>query len=81
MTSKQRDILAQKIGTDSFSASFTEQSRLMGFQTVADILKQRPDVLLHHREFSYTWLAELSSFLSAKGLLHLLQSTAGNTAG
>jgi hypothetical protein len=59
------------------SENFYERCNVMGFSTIADILKVAPMDLVNKTGFSYTWLGELSEFLQKQKLLHLLQPAPG----
>lgn len=61
-----------------FSPRFVITSKEMGCQTLAEIIECGLSALQQKKEFNYHWLAELSEYLSDKGLLHLLQPLPGN---
>jgi hypothetical protein len=71
------DILDKSLAEIGFGQQFVEQSRQMGFLTLADILRTSPDILTGCKGFSYHWLSELSQYLGQRGLLHLLQPIPG----
>ncbi|OOQ59987.1 hypothetical protein [Mucilaginibacter pedocola] len=65
------------IASLGLSKSFVERSLLMGFGTLRQAIEKGPQRLLEDENFSYHWLAELSSFLEEKGLLEHLQPLPG----
>jgi len=73
------DILRKPIEQLGLSAAFCEDARSMGFGSLEDILAISPAELVKKSDFSYGWLAELSSYLSARGMLHLLQTIPGRS--
>lgn len=72
-------ILSSPFFTLGFSASFCESCKAMGFETLEDILLILPEQLVNKKGFNYSWLGELSVYLSNKGLLHLLQPIPGKS--
>jgi len=73
--------LSAAITPETISQSFFDQCQKMNFHKMADILQTEPQVLLNQKGFTYHWLSELSIFLKAKDLLHLLQPIPGSIAG
>ena len=72
------DTMLQQDLQEYFDAAFCEQSKQMGFNNLAEVLCVTAEDLIRREGFSYQWLAELSSFLSSKGILYLLQPIPGN---
>jgi hypothetical protein len=64
-----------------FSRDFCEQSERMGFNSIRDVITITPGEIVEKGDFSYSWLAELSDYLSSKGLFNLLQPIPGRTGG
>jgi len=59
------------------STDFCKQAQKMGFDTIGDVINLTPDEIIQKKDFTYTWLGELSEYLSSKGLLYLLQPIPG----
>ncbi len=74
-------ILSTPIGEAEFSKDFSERCKLMGFETVAEIVYTAPYELIKKRGFSYTWLGELIEFLNKYQALHLMQPIPGKSHG
>jgi hypothetical protein len=74
-------LLKQPVEELGLSAQFCAQCRLLGFNDLEAVLVCAPQELVARPHFSYGWLAELSTFLAEKGLLHLLQTTPGKSYG
>lgn len=75
------NIVEMPIITLDLSDDFKILSGRMGFRTLQDVIIVPPEILLQKRGFNYNWLGELISFLSDRGLLHLLQPLPGNNPG
>jgi hypothetical protein len=76
-----RELLYAPITRLEFSEEFCRQGKIMGLDTLADILSCTPGELVNKKGFSYSWLEELTAFLNERGLLHLLQSIPGRSSG
>jgi hypothetical protein len=74
-------VLQTPVNQLGLPADFCRQAKHMGFDTIADVLKLSPAEIIGKHGFTYTWLGELSAYLSSKGLLHLLQPLPGKTSG
>ena len=74
-------LLQQPVKELGFSKKFCKQCHDSGFDTLETILVCPPVDLLKKKDFSYEWLAELTAFLSERGLLHLLQTIPGKSYG
>ena len=61
------------------SKEFNMQCKVMGFETLNDVILTGPKQLLEKNGFSYTWLGELVKYLNKRKLLHLLQPIPGKT--
>ncbi|MDN5288972.1 MAG: hypothetical protein JWR38_5246 [Mucilaginibacter sp.] len=72
-----KEILRNPIQILDFSEQFKMQSRLMGYQTLQDIVDTVPEDLFNKDNFTYTWLGELSKFLIKHQILYLLQPAGG----
>jgi len=72
------NILEQSITSLGLSENFCLRSKLMGFGTLAEIVRMPAGSLVEMEDFSFEWLGELTRFLASKGLLHHLQSFPGN---
>jgi hypothetical protein len=71
-------LLYRPVDQLGLSKTFVEKCHLMGFMTIGDALSLKPRDLSKRKEFSYTWLGELTDLLSMHQLLHLLQPLPGN---
>ncbi|NVM66903.1 hypothetical protein FHW88_005221 [Mucilaginibacter sp. SG538B] len=76
---KKDSILEKPIAELGASSVFCEGCKKMGYETLASILRERPEDLRAKQHFSYFWLVELIEFLKEKELLDLLQSMQGNS--
>ncbi len=74
---KSDDILKQPICQLDVSVQFKEISEKMGYKTLEEIIVFTPEMLSQKKDFSYTWLIELSIYLEKQQLLHLLQPISG----
>ncbi|MFB9844034.1 hypothetical protein [Mucilaginibacter ginsenosidivorans] len=74
------DTLQQPLNQLAFSPDFLARSGDMGFRCLQDILDCTPAAILKKERFSYLWLEELTTYLSAKGWLTLWQPWPGNNA-
>jgi hypothetical protein len=74
-------LLSRPISELGFTDDFIARSRQMGFEALSDIMVTDPGELVRKAGFSYHWLAELSTFLQARRLLHLLQPMPGKSSG
>jgi hypothetical protein len=72
------DLLDQRL-VHNFDSWFCEQAEHMGFSCLRDILAAETSLLIQQEYFTYTWLAELTRFLSRRKLIYLLQPIPGNT--
>jgi hypothetical protein len=75
---KPESLLASSVGALGLSEEFCKGCREMGVSTLAEILALSPAQLQASKGFNYLWLAELSDYLSKKGLLSSLQALPGN---
>ena len=71
------EIINQPIENLDLSKGFCNQSELMGFKTLNDIISLTPKEILSKTEFTYHWLEQLTQFLKENQLLHLLQPIPG----
>jgi len=78
---KTQSLLNEDLEAIGLTGDFCQSSRQMGFRTIAGILACPIGEILDKPGFSYSWLAELSDFLSSKGLLKLLQPIPGRSYG
>ncbi len=56
-----------------FDSAFCKSCEKMGFTTLKDVCSISPRELINKKEFTYTWLGQLASYMDRKGILHLLQ--------
>lgn len=70
-------LLKEPIAEIGLSPEFCRQAKEMGFDTIGDVIQLTPDEIRGKRNFSYSWLGELSEYLNSKGLLYLLQPIPG----
>ena len=54
--------------------SFVQQARLLGLQTIADIMAVNLPRLKKHPNFTYTWYANMLDLLQAHNLLKKFQA-------
>jgi len=69
---KSLDILRQPISLLPVTEVFKLRSKLMGFQTLDEILIESPAELRDKEDFSEHWYHELHHVLNRNGLIHLL---------
>lgn len=70
-------LLTTPISQLYFSHQFEWQCHEMGFYKLEDILILTPAEIMAKPGFTYSWLGELSDFLTKHDLLHLLQPIPG----
>ncbi|MGF7073833.1 hypothetical protein [Mucilaginibacter sp. 3215] len=75
---EDQQVLQQSLEVLGLSHRFVVTSKEMGCRTMAEIIECGLPALQQKKEFDYHWLAELSEYLSDKGLLHLLQPLPGS---
>lgn len=75
----RQSLIDQPLTLLGLSSDFLNASRMMEFETIADILKVEPMDLVGRAGFNYNWLGELTEFLSKHHLLHILQPIPGKS--
>jgi hypothetical protein len=75
---EDQQVLQESIEMVGPSPRFVGASKEMGCRRMAEIIECGLPALQQKKEFNYHWLAELSEYLSDKGLLHLLQPLPGS---
>jgi hypothetical protein len=70
------NIPVQELG---LSEEFSKNADSMGYRTIQEIIDARPEELSANKDFSYTWLGELSEFMMKHDILHLLQPATGKS--
>jgi hypothetical protein len=73
-------ILEQPVASLGFQEKFCVQCLGMGFHTISDVIATPPEQIVLKKEFSFSWLGELSEFLNKHSLLHLLQPVPGKSS-
>jgi hypothetical protein len=68
-----QQLLSEPIERLPFTTKFAEQSRLMNFATLQDVVDTKESVLMQAEAFTYTWFAELIEFFYKRGMLNLLE--------
>lgn len=76
-----QNISERILSPKEFSETFLNRCRQMNLLTLGDILAMAPAQLMEHEYFTYSWLAELSAFLSKENKIHLLQPMPGSIPG
>jgi hypothetical protein len=80
MMQKEAELLKSPLTQLPLSENFCLRSKLMGLNSLDDIIRTPPAVLVKKEDFSYEWLGELSRFMKNTNLLHRLQPIPGSTA-
>jgi hypothetical protein len=75
------EMLNKSFESCGFSPTFCLQAAKMGYNALRDVIEKSPMEIIANRDFTYTWLGELSEFLEKHKLLHLLQPTPGKNYG
>ena len=65
--------LDQPITNLPFSESFFLRCKLMGFDTLQEIIDMKEKQLMAHEEFNYIWFNELLDYLNQYDLLYLME--------
>lgn len=74
-------ILNKEIRRLDLSDGFKELSKLMGFDTLQQIIAIGPAELFKKEKFDYAWFGELIKYLDKNGLGNLLQPLPGKNHG
>lgn len=65
--------LVQAITNLPFSESFLLRCKLMGFDTIQEIIETKEKELIAHEDFNYIWFNELLDYLNRYDLLYLME--------
>jgi hypothetical protein len=68
-----RQLLSEPIEKLPFTTKFVEQSRLMNFATLQDVVDTNEGALMKSEGFNYTWFVELIGFFYKRNILDLLE--------
>ncbi len=70
---EEQIFMEKQFGDLPLTENFCLRSKLMGYKTLQDIVKDPVKVLIGKEDFSYNWLGELVRLLNENQLLHRLQ--------
>lgn len=74
-------LLDLPVGELGLSPEFCGRSKIMGYGTIREMVAATPEQMIGKKGFTYTWLGELTAFLTRQQLLHLLQPIPGKSYG
>jgi hypothetical protein len=78
--SNEQAILTSDLKGLPVSENFYLRSKLMGYNSILDIIETPVNVLLSKEDFSYNYLGELVTLLKSHNILHKLQPLPGSSS-